>query len=282
MVPGRRWTRNWQALLACLTAVSAAQASEVTPLSEPATPREEKFEGAVGLILTHKPTYLGSSTYETQPVPAGFLRWGRITITGAGGFTTKRKDDVERGLGAELVRREHLRMSLNLRYDNGRSDGDSPELAGMGDIKRTVRARLSVRWNIDDNWQFTSGLSVDTLNRVGGYLVDATLVRQWQLAPRTIGRLGVGLTAASDRYMQAWHGVTPEQSVRTGYPVFSVPEGLRLRDVSVSGVLRHEFTPRWAGFAGLSHTRVLGPAADSPLTGKVGDAVASAGLVWRF
>lgn len=279
---GRPCTKAMWVLLACLSAGSSARAAGEAPPVDAAPGREEKIEGAIGLILTHKPTYLGSSTYETTPVPAGFLRWGRITVTGAGGFTTKRKDDVERGLGAELVRREHLRMSLNLRYDNGRSDGDSPELSGMGDIKRTVRARLSLRWNVDDNWQFTSGLSVDTLNRVGGYLVDATLARQWQVAPRTTWRLGVGLTAASDRYMQAWHGVTPEQSARTGYPVFMVPEGLKLRDVSVSGVLRHEFTPRWAGFAGLSHTRVLGPAADSPLTGKVGDAVASAGLVWRF
>lgn len=279
MTVGRCWARNVAMLLASLAPTLAARAADEAP---PAPALEERVEGAIGLLVNYKPTFPGSSTYETKPVPAGFLRWGRITVTGAGGFTTKRKDEVERGLGAELVRREHLRLSLNLRYDNGRAEGDSPELAGMGDIKRTVRAKLQLRWMIDDQWQFTSGVSVDTLNRVGGYLVDATLARQWPVAPGTTWHLGVGVTAASDRYLQAWHGVTPEQAARTGYPVYTVPEGLKLRDASVSGVLRKEFTPRWAGFTGFTYSRVLGPAADSPLTKKAGVGTLSSGLVWRF
>lgn len=283
MALGRRWEWRrigWLAgLLAALSTAGAAHAAEAAP---PAAQDEEEVEGAIGLILNHKPTFSGSSTFETKPVPAGFLRWGRLTITGAGGFTTKRKDDVDRGLGAELVRRERLRLSLNLRYDNGRADGDSPELAGMGDIKRTVRARLSTRWDITEDWQFSAGISADVLNRVGGYLVDATLARQWRLTPMTTWHMAVGLSAASDRYMQAWHGVTPEQAARTGYAVYQVPEGLKLRDLSLSGTLRTDFTPRWSGFAGVSTSRVLGPAADSPLTRKKAVAGLSAGLVWRF
>lgn len=281
MALGRRWERTGFVWLAGALVAGLAQAADDAPAPPPA-PKEEKIEGAIGLIINHKPKFPGSSDFETKPVPAGFLRWGRITITGAGGFTTKRKDEVERGLGAELIRREDLRMSLNLRYDNGRAESDSPDLAGMGDIKRTVRAKMSLRWYVDENWQFTSGISVDALNRVGGYLVDATLARQWQVAPKTTWHLGVGLTAASDRYMQAWHGVTPEQSARSGYAVYMVPEGLKMRDVSVSGVLRTEFTPRWAGFGGFAYSHVLGPAADSPLTKQVSVGTLSAGLVWRF
>jgi MipA family protein len=281
MALGRRWECRSLILLAGLMAVASVQAAG-TASPPPPEPQEEKVEGAIGLILNHKPTFPGSSTYETKPTPAGFLRWGRITVTGAGGFTTKRKDEVERGLGAELVRREHLRLSLNLRYDNGRAEGDSPELAGMGAIKRTVRAKLMLRWNVDEHWQFGAGISADTLNRVGGYLVDATLARQWDVAPRTTWHMGLGVTAASDRYMQAWHGVTPEQSARTGYPVYMVPEGLKLRDMNLSGTLRTDFTPRWSGFSGFSVSRVLGPAADSPLTRKANVAGLSAGLVWRF
>jgi MipA family protein len=278
MNPGRSWERMAAGMLAGLMAAVGALAADTTP--PPAD--DDELEGAIGLILSHRPRFAGSSSYEVKPVPAGFLRWGRLTVTGAGGFTTRRKDDVDRGLGAELVNRERLRLSLHLRYDNGRAEGDNPELAGMGAIKRTLRARLSTRWDLTQDLRLSAGVSADLLGRVGGYLVDTTVTRQWRLSPDTTWHMALGLTAASDRYLQAWHGVTPEQAARTGYEVFTVPEGLKLRDIGLSGTLRTDFSPRWSGFAGISASRWLGPVADSPLTRRTSVAGLSAGLVWRF
>lgn len=260
--------------------LSAPSARADDAAAEPAS--EDKIEGAIGLVVQHRPAYAGSSDFETKLVPAGFLRWGRVTVTGAGGFTTRRKDEVERGLGAELLRRPSFRTSLNLRYDNGRSESESPGLAGMGKISRTVRARLSARWDVAENLQLSAGLSVDALGRVGGYLVDVNLARHWSVAPFTTWHMSAGVSAASQRYMQAWHGVTAEQSARSGYPVYQVPSGLHLRDFHVSGTLRTDFTPRWSAFGGVGWSRELGPAADSPLTRDGSTFSLSTGLVWRF
>ena len=42
-------------------------------------------EGAVGLVLKYAPAFPGSSDVSLRATPAGFVRWGRYTLTGAGG-----------------------------------------------------------------------------------------------------------------------------------------------------------------------------------------------------
>jgi MipA family protein len=282
-----RWP-SWGAGLAAagLCAAASAQVSEPapTPAAEPVaaptpTPPRREIEGAIGLLIHRSPAYPGARDTNVRVNPAGFLRWGRFTLTGAGGFTTRRNDEVDRGLGAELVTRPNLRVKLSLRYDNGRSDDDSPRLAGLGDIPRTVRARLSAQWQ-HEAWRVGAGISADALKRGGGYFADLSVSHQWNLAPGSQITLSAGLSGAGDRYMQLWHGVTPEQSQRSGLPVFQVGEGLR--DLSLGLVWRREFSPRWAGFAGVSASRMVGPAVDSPLTLQPSSVSASSGLVWRF
>ena len=240
----------------------------------------DKFEGAIGLLLAYKPAYSGASDFKVKPEIAGFLRYGRFTVTGGGGFTTKRQDDVERGLDAELVRRDDLRMSLSLRVDSGRRESASPALAGMGDIRPTVRARLAVRWNVAENWQVGLGSSVDALNRVGGYLVEAGVSRTIPIDAQQRLILSAGVSGAGDRYMQAWYGVTEAQSAASGYPVYAPREGLK--DAGVGITWRTELGPQWAAFAGASVSRLLGGAADSPLTRRSAGRSMQAALVRRF
>jgi outer membrane scaffolding protein for murein synthesis (MipA/OmpV family) len=263
--------------------LSLAWAALATPVGWAASevlPPEPGVEGALGLIVRNGAPYPGSARQETHVNPGGFLRWGRFTVTGAGGFTTRRNLDVERGLGAELLRRDGLRVRLSLRYDGGRSQADSPELAGLGDIRSTLRARLSVRWEPQPGWVLGAAGSVDMLDRVGGYLLDATATRQWEFGHGRRLALNVGLNGAGDRHMQAWHGITPEQAARSGYPVYRAAEGLRL--VNASAIYRHELGHDWSAFMEASASRLIGPAARSPLTHRAGAQGVAAGLAWRF
>ena len=92
--------------------------------------------------------------------------------------------------------------------------------------------------------------------------------------------LGASLTAAGDRYMQTWYGVSEQQSAASGYPVTQAGAGLR--DVGSSATWRIEANPQWAGFASLGASRLLGPAADSPLTRQRNSWSLSAGIARRF
>ncbi len=271
--PGPNWEVNPD--------LPAAEDSRGAPEDEPEPVQPEPgWEGALGLIVRHGSAYPGSARMETKLNPGGFLRWGRYTVTGAGGFTTRRNVDVERGIGAELLRRDGLRVRLSLRYDGGRSDGSSPELVGLGEIRSTVRSRLAVRWEPTPGWVYTGAAGWDLLDRVGGYTLDASVSREWTFGHgRRLG-MAVGVNGASDRYMQVWHGITPEQSGRSGYPVYRAGAGLHEAYASVS--YRHEFGHDWSSFVAAQANRLLGPAAGSPLTRRAGTQGVSAGLARRF
>jgi outer membrane protein len=259
-----------------------AAARAVGLLEDEARPgtAEPAWEGAIGLVVHHGAAYLGSARRDTGAHPGGFLRWGRYTITGAGGFTTRRNVDIERGFGAELLRTDGLRVRLHLRHDGGRSQEQSPELAGMGDIRPTVRARLSLRWEPMPGWVLSGAGTADLLGRVGGYGLDAGVSRQWEFGHGRRLAVSAGLGGAGGGYMQAWHGVTPQQSARSGYPVYRAEDGLR--SVHASASYRHEFGREWSSFIETSASRVVGPAARSPLTRRAGSQGLAAGLAWRF
>ena len=261
---------------------AAASTATETPRQDnaPAASKQNKFEGAIGLILSYEPEFSGGSKSKIKPNLAGFIRYGRFTVTGAGGFTTKRQDDVERGLDAELVRRGQLRMNLSLRYDPGRKESASDDLAGMGDIKATVRARLGVRWEPVPNWQLSASMSSDILGRNGGYTTSFGVARTFPLTSTQRLILATGLTAAGDRYLQTWYGVTAAQSATSGYPVYTPRSGLR--DVGVGLTWREEINSDWAAFVGTSASRLLGPAADSPLVKRPNGWGLSAGIARRF
>lgn len=256
-------------LLPCLCAAADTA-------GEPAT----HWEGAVGLRLGWQPEYNGGTRQVVKATPVFFLRYGRLTITNASGFRTKRAEDVSRGLGLDLVQGERLRLNLALRVDSGRSESSSPALQGLGDIEPTLRARATAGYHLGGPWRLGASWSVDAFGRGGGNFGDLSV--GWEHAFGTASQLNLGasLAIAQDRYMQTYYGITPEQSARTGYPVYRPGSGLR--DLTVSAGTRTDFGTEWTLLTGASVTRLLGPAAASPLTGRRNTWGLSAGLAWRF
>lgn len=251
-------------------AVTSARAASADP----------GWEGALGLTTSNAPEYQGAADRVTKVVPGFFLRYGRLTVTNASGFVTRRADDVERGLGLDLSPSDRFRLKLALRFDAGRSESDSVALAGLGDIKMTVRARINGVWKLDDQWKLGASWSVDAFGRGGGNLGDVSVQHERRLSTDTTVAVGAALTVAGDRYLQTYFGISPEQAARTAYPLYTPPFGLR--DVELSASLRHEFGPHWVALASTSVTRLLGPAADSPLVKKTGSLRVNAGFAYRF
>ncbi|HRD97413.1 MAG TPA: MipA/OmpV family protein [Rubrivivax sp.] len=277
------------ALLACPLAL-AVQAQEPTaarPLDEPPaaaapapTPTSVSWEGAIGLSAQYRPEYAGAQHRVLKVTPALFLRYGRFTITNASGFVTRRADDVVRGLGVDLLARDRLSVKLSLRYDRGRAEDTSNSLSGMGDIPATVRARLVANWRLDGPWRAGLSWSLDALGRGGGNLGDISFGWEQRVTPATQLAASLSLALAGDRYMQTYYGVSQEQAARTGRPVYEARAGWR--DVTGSVSLRHDLGPEWTLLVGLSASRQLGPAADSPLTTQRNGWSASLAAAWRF
>lgn len=238
------------------------------------------WEGALGLMLNHSPNYQGAADSRTRLVPGFFARYGRFTATNAGGFVTRRNDDVERGVAAELVRRDDLRVSLSARFDGGRDADSDPALHGLPDVRPTVRLRLSVQKRLADGWQVSGALSPDVFNRGGGVLADLGVGREWYLSRDLRATLNAGTTWASGRNLQSYFGVTPAQSAITG--LRATEPGAGLRDVGASAGLFAVLGPHWVGFASLGASHLLGDAAASPLTHRRNTWSMLSGVAWRF
>lgn len=71
-------------------------------------------------------------------------------------------------------------------------------------------------------------------------------------------------TWADQSYMQTWFGVTPGQSVNSGYAVYEASSGIKNVGLGVS--LRHRLGTNWMLSADARLTRLTGSADDSPIT----------------
>lgn len=264
-------------LLAALAAAPAVGADE----GEPAAPdTRPQFEGALGLQFSNAPQYQGSDKRQSSFTPGTYLRWGRFSISTAGNLRSRHDDEVIRGIGAELVRRDDLRVQLGLRIDRGRKTSVSPELARLDEVRPTLRGRLTSSWRFERDWRLGAGWSADLFGRGGGSLVDLSVTREIRLGERTELSLGAGLSWADQRYMMARFGIRPEAAARSGMPAYE--PGAGWRDLALNMQVRVDIDRRWAGWGSASLGRLLGPTIDSPLTRQVSQVAAGGGLVWRF
>lgn len=270
------------------SAQAPASGEGAAPAQDAPAPRDRdddekppRWEGAIGLVANWGPEFAGAGRQALKIVPAGFVRYGRLSISAAGGFgSSRRSDEVDRGVAAALMDRETLRVSLGLRADSGRRESGSDRLAGMGDIDPTLRAQLTVNWRPERHWSLTTGISVDALSQGNGWWLQLGASRNFPLTRDTALTVGVSARWVGQTYARRWYGVTPAQSLASGYPVYAPDDGLA--DLTLGLRVRTDFGPRWSGFVAASASRLLGPAARSPLAERESNWGLGSGLVWRF
>ena len=269
-------------LMAALLAADSAEAGPLDVLQglEDLAAGKHHWGGAIGMTVGYGPAYIGSNDYNVGLKPALYLRYGRFSLSTGAGFTTRRADQVLRGLGVDVWSADNVRVSLAARLDNGRSESASPALAGMGDLEGTLRARLSAQWKLEEGWQWGAAVSVDALGRGQGTVGELSFSRERPLTNDTVWIWGSSLTFGDATYMRSYYGVTAAQSANTGYPLYTPSAGLR--DLALSIGLRSELAPDWVGYVNAGVSQSLGPLLDSPLVEQPLGWGINAGLAWRF
>lgn len=262
-----------------LAACTLAAVLPVACLAADGTPTKG-YDGALTLIAQRGPDYLGARDFGVSVRPGFYLRWGRFSVSSGGGWAAVQQDFDVRGLGYELTRSDTFHASLGLRVDSGRKESDSPALQGLGNVKRTIRARAGAIWHFTPNWQLGGSWTVDAFGRGGGNLLEAKLQHEWPLTQRLNLTTGSTLTAGGPKYMQTYFGVNAEQAARSGYREYS--PGTSLRDVQVYTTLRADIGADWVGLIGVGYSRALGDVIDSPMTQRTTAWTMTGGLGWRF
>lgn len=246
-------------------------------------PTSPALEGAVGMVVRDEPGGAGTSSGRFRLVPGGFIRWRRLTLSAGGGFATRSRDDVEGGVVADLGRADGVRFRLGLSADRGIDASFGPTGTAWGEIRPTLRGRISASWKPDAAWHLALRTGADLLGRGGGVLSEGSMSRRWALGPRDHVSATVFLNWANADHTAQRFGVDAAQSVASGLPAFQPGAGWqRLR---IQGTWRGDFELEgqpFTAFVSLSQGWIVGDAAHSPRVAQRHSAAWSAGLARRF
>jgi outer membrane protein len=103
------------ALAVLAGAAQAADGDDLDVTGAAPKPADVGWEGAIGLLVAHRPAFSGSEGAVTKLTPGFFLRRGRLSMTNASGFVTRCADDVTRGVGIDLLQSTRIKASAGLR-----------------------------------------------------------------------------------------------------------------------------------------------------------------------
>lgn len=286
-IPGRaarvaalRACKGAAAALALLAASAAVRADDEAPGVAGTASSGSRW--LLGIAAVRSPDYPGSDHSKAKLRPLWAWQSGRyrISTSRAGGILGFGVDSPGPGASVEMFSSERLRFGAALRMDSGRSSGDSPLLAGLPDVRRTLRARLFGSYAIDAHWGLGATLSQDLLGRHGGAIGTLDLGYRKFIAPKTEWSSGVGIAFGNQPYMRSYFGVTELSAQQTGIAAYAPNAGLR--DVHFGTGITSALTEHWIAFAGIGGASLRGQAAASPLTRATGNVAASAGIAYRW
>ncbi|MGL6112075.1 MAG: MipA/OmpV family protein [Rubrivivax sp.] len=235
--------------LACAGGAAQAQAFDAVRLfSVPAG----DGQGLAGVAVIAGHEYLGSDERKTLVLPALSYQWKNGWFAGTGN-----------GVGYKFHSPETMQYGLRVTLDLGRDANDAAALAGMGDIDMSPEVGGFFNYFITPEWFLTSSFRYGAGNDHDGSQTDFGIGWSKQLAPQWRGALGVAATYVNSKYMQAFYGVTPQQSATSGYPVYA--PGAGLRDVRGTASLTYFFNAEWSLTAAATVRALQGEVKASPI-----------------
>jgi outer membrane scaffolding protein for murein synthesis (MipA/OmpV family) len=154
-------------------------------------------------------------------------------------------------------------------------------LAGMDPISARLQAGGFFNWYLSERLRLTSSLLYGSGNaRKGATLALGVQRVAAELAPHHSLSLAAGVTLANRAHNEAFFGVTPDESVRSGYLEYQPSAGLR--DVHVGARWNWALAPSWIVTSSLQASRLAGSAKNSPLVTRPTNLTVSTALAYRF
>lgn len=262
--------------LVLMSGVAAAQ-----PAPNPTEPADPPLRYLLGVGAVERPEYDGAARYALKFKPLWALQWGRwrLSTSGSSSLLGFGRGGAGPGASTELLNKGPWRVNLALRFDSGRDSGEARTTQGLPDVRRTLRARLAVTYALTPDWALTTGASQDLLGRHGGLTGGVDLSWRFYRSQDTEWMAGGGLSGANAQNMRSYFGIDAAGSVASGKPVYEPGAGLRSTYAGVG--FTHRLAPHWLAFGSTGVSRLLGPAAASPLTEQRNGASLTMGIAWR-
>ena len=263
------------ALAAVVQTVSlpqAAQAQDIfSAIMEGGATQAQNWNVKLGGGVLYSPKYEGSDKHELKALPYAEIIWKDALFL----------SPID-GLGVNLISSDGFKGGIAAGYDFGRDEKDSKsELRGMGNIDNGVTGSAFLSYNfgigsakseVKHYFAGSKGTTVDL--GVKAFLPVSLFLGQGMpergddtggKAPRVPAiSLGLSTQWADKDYMQSYFGVSSTQAVASGKPVHKASAGFK--SVSVETGLYVPIGEHLMLGSMVSYSRLLGDAADSPIS----------------
>ena len=213
-------------------------------------PHPPRWDKLIGFGLEALPEYEGSNHYHFEPGPTIDIRYRNLAFLSTG-----------EGLGVNLLRGMNYRAGIALTYDLGRSEGTAYPLHGLGNLSASPAVKVFGEYVF-----FPAVLRTDVrynVGGVGGWTGDVSLYSPVAGNDHYFVFVGGSVTFADQNNLQHLVGVTEQESMATGDPVYTPGGGLASAGLGVNAT--YIFSEHWFLDGVFAYSELIGPAASSPV-----------------
>jgi outer membrane protein len=212
----------------------------------PAAAQDRSFSFALGAGVGAVPEYMGSNDYAAAAFPTftfGSLNWGRVNV----------------GNGVRGVPEPGFSVTGAYRLLSERSVEDSPELVGLADIDTAVELGLGLKYE-GVNWNIFGEVRKGVTGHSG---VTGTIGSDYIMRPNDRWKIAIGprMNFGDDEYANTYFGV---DSATPNFAAYTATGGAMSGGVQLTG--SYYLNDKWSLDGGVSYEKLLGDAADSPIT----------------
>lgn len=231
-----------------------------------------EWQVTLGAAMSLQPLYDGARSYHVRPGPTLDVRFRDLAFLSVG-----------EGLGVNVLRGTNYRFGVSLGYDLGRRVSENPSrLQGLGNIEPAPVPKLFFAYALSKSFPLVFRADIRrVIGGANGVIGDISL---YMPLPGSSERLvmfaGPSVTLADASYMQNVFGVGMAQAARSGYPRFHANAGLKSTGFGFEATWF--FTKHWLMNGDAAVSRLLGSAADSPITQEKTEGALTLSVAYQF
>ncbi len=155
-----------------------------------------------------------------------------------------------------------LRFGPLISINFGRSEDDSPDLRGLGDVGTSFELGAFISYLLPSD-RFRARLRQDVAGGHKGATLQLDYTHTFIRGPRWSLSGSLGLNGASAAYMKSFFGINPLQAAASGLPAYRAGTGFKDANGAING--SYVISDNWSVFAHVGYERLIGAAANSPL-----------------
>lgn len=221
----------------------------------------------LGAGVAYVPEYEGSEDYKVSALPVISYRNGRFFAGTLG------------GIGYDLSSQENLSFGPVLSYQFGREESDNERLEGLGDIDPSATLGAFARWNLQP-FSLNSTVKHSLGGDANGAQIKLGAGYTLPLNTKDIINFEASIDWSDQEVMEAYFGVSPVQSSRSGLDEYEVSSGIRRYGLGASWV--HTFTPNVFSTLNAGIYQLGSEAADSPIVTSDTGGLVGASVAYKF